>query len=91
MRGKRAKKLRKLAAYMCEKDGIKLGEGYNQYNQAMNRIDWEPQLMDDSMPMLDPEGVPLMKPTKQPGTITTAWKFRTMYQNLKRYLRGRPV
>ena len=84
MRGKKAKRLRRLAGDLCRKEGIKLGEGYRQYNQAMNRIDWVPQLKDDGMPLLDPDGQPLMKPDKCPGTITCAWKARVMYKNLKR-------
>ena len=91
MNGKRAKKIRKVARLLCDREGIKLGEGYNNYNQAMNKIDLEPQLDDEGLPMIDPEGVPLMKPGKQPGTITTDWKYRTMVQKLKRHLRGRPI
>jgi hypothetical protein len=84
MRGKKAKKLRKLAMSLLHKEGMSAGEGFNQYNQAMNRMEWEPQLDDDGLPLMDPEGQPLMKPGYAPGTLTTAWKFRTMYQNLKR-------
>ena len=91
MNGKRAKKLRLVARRLCRREGIKLGEGYNHYNQAMNRIDWVPQLGDDGLPLLDPDGVPLMKPDKAEGTITTAWKFRTMAQGLKRHLKGRKI
>ena len=91
MNGKRAKRLRHMARLLCKREGIKLGDGYNHYNQAMNRIDWIPQLDDDGLTVLDPDGVPLMKPSKVEGTLTTAWKYRTMYQGLKRSLRGRRI
>ena len=84
MNGKKAKRLRKLAGALCRKEGIKLSEGYRQYNQAMNRIDWVPQLDDNGLTVMDPDGMPLMKPDKCPGTITCAWKVRVMYKNLKR-------
>jgi hypothetical protein len=84
MNGEKAKRLRRLAGALIVKEGIKMGDGYNKYNQAMNRMDWEPMLDADGYPMKDPEGVGLMKPTKQPGTLTCAWKFRVMYQNLKK-------
>jgi hypothetical protein len=84
MRGKRAKRLRELARVLCRQEGIKFGEGYNHYNQAMNRIDWEPMIDPDGFPALDGDGEPLMKPGKAPGTITCAWKLRIMYQGLKR-------
>lgn len=84
MRGKKAKRLRKMAGALLRKEGIKLGEGYNQYNQAMNRMDWVPQLNDDGFPVLDPEGLPMMKIDKCPGTITCAFKARVMYKQLKR-------
>lgn len=86
MRGKRAKFLRNLAAsYVVGTMNKKLGEGCNEYNQAMNRIDWEPQLDDQGHPMKDPEGVALMKPAKAPGTITSAWHWRVMYRQLKKW------
>ena len=89
MRGSKAKKLRKLASIICQQEGIKQGEGYNEYNQAMNRLDWGPMLDPDGYPAYDEDGVPLMKPEKAPGTITCAWKVRTMYLNLKREFRGK--
>ena len=89
MRGIKAKKLRKLATLLCQKEGIKLGEGYNQYNQAMNRLDWEPVTDPDGNVARDGDGLPMMKPGKAPGTITCAWKWRIMYQNLKREMYGR--
>lgn len=85
MRGKRAKYLRRMAAELVIRDGAKgLGEGYNEYHQAMNMIQWGPQLDESGLPMLDPEGMALMKPDKFPGTITNAWKWRVMYRTLKR-------
>ncbi len=91
MRNKRAKTLRAVAAQMLIKEGVKLGEGYNKYNQAMNRIHWEPQLDEKGFPMMDPEGMPLMKPAQFPGTITCAFKHRVLYQKLKVALKGRSI
>jgi hypothetical protein len=90
MRGKKAKRLRRLAGTLCRQEGIKLGEGYNTYNQAMNRIDWVPQLDDKGYPMMDPEGVPMMKTDQCPGTVTCAWKVRVMYKGLKRLSHDNP-
>jgi hypothetical protein len=60
MNGKRAKKLRRAAlVYIVSKMEVKASEGYNEYNQAMNRFDWA-------------------------GTITCAWKWRVMYQSMKK-------
>jgi hypothetical protein len=65
------------------------GEGYNEYNQAMNRVDWEPQLDNNGHPMMDPGGTALMKPGKFPGTITCVWHVRVMYQQLKKRWKAR--
>ena len=84
MNGKRAKKLRQLALnYVLTVLKKSAGEGKDVYNQAMNRIDWAPQLDDEGLPVKDPDGYPLMKPDKFPGTLTCAWKWRVMYQSLK--------
>jgi hypothetical protein len=84
MNGKRAKKLRKMAALIVVKTmKAKLSDGYNEYNHAMNRIDWEPQLDSKGFPMKDPDGVGLMKPGKFPGTLTCAWKWRVLYKMMK--------
>ena len=92
MRGKKAKKIRKLAYMLCKQEGIKLGDGYNTYNQAMNRLDWEQMIDPDGHPAFDGDGMPLMAPQKVPGTITCAWKVRTMYLNLKReFPCGKPL
>jgi hypothetical protein len=85
MRGKRAKKLRRMALQYCLTElNISAGEGKDQYHQAMNMIDWAPQLDDEGFPLKDPEGTMLMKPDKFPGTITNAWKWRTLYRILKK-------
>jgi hypothetical protein len=68
----------------CRHNDIKLGDGYNTYNQAMNRLDWVPMVDDDGFPMKDGDGQPLIKPDKQPGTITCAWKYRVAYKQFKR-------
>jgi hypothetical protein len=84
MNGKKAKKLRAMAVQMVTGPmKAKVSDGYNEYNQAMNRIDWAPQMDDKGFPMKDPDGVALMKPDKFPGTLTCAWKVRVMYQALK--------
>jgi hypothetical protein len=85
MRGKRSKHLMNIARqYVAGVMKKGAGEGYNEYHQAMNRIDWEPQLKENGHPMLDPDGHALMKPAKAPGTITCAWHVRVMYQGLKK-------
>ena len=90
MNGKKAKRLRKMAEALLRKDGHKLGDGYREYNQAMNRIDWVPQLDNDGFPLIDPDGVPLMKPEQTPGTLTSAYKIRVLHQGLKRLSRDNP-
>jgi len=91
MRGKRAKKLRRIALqYVLTVMKKSAGEGRNEYNQAMNRIEWEPMLNPEtSHPMMDPDGFPLMKPGKAPGTITSAWHWRVMYKSLKKQWKNR--
>lgn len=97
MNGKRAKLLAKMARMLCQQEGIKWGEGYNQYNQLENYVVWEPAYQDGKphdwanpdnntgrLRMVDPDGRPLLAPAKKPGTIYTAWKYRMIYQNLKR-------
>lgn len=85
MNGKRAKKLYRIAAsYVVGTMKKSAMEGHNEYNQAVNMVDWEPQLDNDGLPMKDPEGMGLLKPGKFPGTITCVWHTRVMYQNLKR-------
>ena len=94
MRGLRAKKLRELAkVYVLKQEKKPLNTGYNEYRYIENRIDWEAQLDDKGYPLMDPEGLPLMKTTKVPGTCFTAYLFRMVYQRLKkahyaRVLRG---
>lgn len=92
MNGKKAKRLRRLAQqYVTQVMDKKAGEGYNKYNQAMNRVDWEPQLDNDGLPLMDPDGMALMKPGKFPGTITCAWHTRVMYKSLKKQSHKRVV
>jgi hypothetical protein len=85
MRGKRAKKLRRIALhYVLTKLKVSAGEGHGQYNQAMNMLKWERQVDSDGFPMKDPGGGFLLTPTKMPGTITNAWKWRVLYRILKK-------
>jgi hypothetical protein len=94
MNGKRAKSLRRLALMLLQKEGITGGDGYNQYKQVKNCVSWEPAYKDgkphDSENNLgrartkDPDGNYLITPIQKPGTIFTQWKFRIIYQNLKR-------
>jgi hypothetical protein len=85
MNGKRAKRLRRAAlVYIVTKMKAKASEGYNEYNQAMNRFDWAPVVDAEGFPIKDPEGLGLKKPEKAPGTITCAWKWRVMYQSMKK-------
>ena len=83
MRGTQAKKLRRLATeYVVGAMKKGAGEGYNEYHQAMNHIEWEPKLDDNGHPLMI-GGQATMVPGKHPGTITCAWHVRTMYQQLK--------
>lgn len=86
MRGKRAKKLRRMAEKICtEVLNIDLMEGYNVYNQGRNCVGFAPATRPDGSVMTDVDGTPLITVKNDfPGTITTAWKLRTLYQNLKR-------
>jgi hypothetical protein len=59
------------------------GEGYNEYHQAMNHMEWEPMIDPDTGHPVMVGGQATMKPGKYPGTITCAWHVRTMYQQLK--------
>lgn len=84
MNGKRAKKLRRMALeYVVGVMKKGAEEGYNQYNQAMNRIEMQPSLDENGHPILV-GGQAVLKPTKAPGTITSAWHLRTMYKHLKK-------
>lgn len=90
MRGKRAKKLRKQAElYVKNVEKKPLGTGYNSYSYIENRIDWVPQLDDKGYPMIDPDGQPLMKPAKVPGTIFNDYLVRKIYHALKKAYYGR--
>ena len=85
IRGKRAKALRRLAAqYVVTMMKKKLSDGHNVYNQAMNCKGWGPAPDDKGFPIQDTDGTPLMKIIDKPGTITCAWHWRVMYQQLKK-------
>ena len=85
MRNKTAKKLRHMAEVICLKEGTKLGEGYREYHQAMNCLRWEEFIGEDGLPMIDPDtGRPNMVVKPGPGTITTAWRVRAIYKQLKK-------
>jgi hypothetical protein len=77
--------------YVLTKLKVSAGEGKDQYNQAMNMIQWAPQLDDQGLPLLDPDGVALLKPDKFPGTITNAWKWRVLYRILKKQWKMKPT
>jgi len=89
MRGSRAKKLKRIATeYVVRVLKKSAGEGYNEYNQAMNRIEMQPALDENSHPIMV-GGQATLIPAKAPGTITCAWHVRVMYQQLKqRWKRG---
>jgi len=86
MRGKKAKKFRRMAeTYVINVEKKPLGTGYRQYKYVENRIDWVPQLDDDGFPLNDPEtNEPLMKPAPVPGTIYNEYLVRVIYKKLKR-------
>lgn len=85
MRGKRAKKLRKLAQeVLTQVMGDKMSDGYNEYMQARNCTSWVPAYDKDGMLMLHPDGTPMIQLShKEPGTVTCGWKFRVLYNNMK--------
>jgi hypothetical protein len=86
MNGKRAKKLRKAALLICH-NVLKIsgGEGMNEYNQAMNCTGWGQPKDKDGHPLLDGDGFPLMSIVHDlPGTVTTAWKWKIVYNSLKK-------
>ena len=91
MNGKIAKRLYRMAVSIVTGPMKgKISDGYNEYNQAMNCLAWEPQLDSDGFPMRDPDGHFLKTITKNPGTITCAWKIRGMYQALKHQWKAAP-
>lgn len=86
MNGKRAKRLRKAALLICN-NVLKIGggEGKNEYNQAMNCTGWGNPKDKDGHPLLDGDGYPLMSIVHdRPGTVTTAWKWKIIYNSLKK-------
>lgn len=86
MNGKRAKRLRKAALLICHKVlKVSGGEGMNTYNQAMNCVGWGNPKDKDGHPLLDGDGFPLMSVVNNlPGTITTGWKWKIVYNQLKK-------
>lgn len=91
MNGKVAKKLRRMAAVIVTVTmKAKLSDGFGQYNQAMNCLGWTNQVGKDGMAVKDPEGQFLKTLEKRPGTITSAWKWRVMYQALKGQWKSKP-
>jgi hypothetical protein len=94
MRGKLAKKMRRMAeAYVKDVEKKPLGTGYRSYKQLENRIEWQPILDEDTgMPLLDPDGIPQMKTGKAPGTIYTEYLVRMIYHKIKKtYFAARRV
>lgn len=88
MRGKLAKKMRRMAeAYVKDVEKKPLGEGYRSYKQLDNRIDWQQMTDPDGKPMYDPDGMPSMTPAQVPGTIYTEYLVRIIYHRLKRIYR----
>jgi hypothetical protein len=60
MNEKIAKRLRRFAQALVESKGFSAGEGYNQYDQELNNISWEPAYVDgyrhDFGTAVDPDG-----------------------------------
>ncbi len=84
MNGLTAKRLRRLAILILAEEGISAGEGRGKYDYIDNYISWEEAYDQNGMRMRDPDGLPLLKPVHKPGTMYTQWKFRRVYQNLKK-------
>ena len=75
MNGRQARKLRNVAKGILLSQKVHLGEGYREYNVAMNST----QMVKDVV-----DGHHVVKAEKAPGTITSAWRFRVLYRLLKR-------
>ena len=75
-----------MAIAICKDQGTSPGEGYREYHQAMNCPRWEEYTDPDTgLPMIDPDtGRPNMVVKPGPGTITTAWRVRAIYNQLKK-------
>jgi len=84
MRGKRAKAIASRASELIKALGIKLNDGYNKYDQIDNCVSWELAKSLDGKLLRDPEGHYLRRPVNRPGTIRTSWKYRQLYQWLKK-------
>ena len=84
MNSKRAKLIRKRAAELLTSLGIPLGEGHGDYEQINNCVSWQPAIAKDGTRIVDHDGVQLLKPVKNPGTITHKWKYKIFYKWLKK-------
>lgn len=89
MNGKRAKAIRKRTKELLTALNVDLNNGNGEYEQVNNCISWEPAKDKDGKNLKDPDGVYLLAPMKNPGTITCKWKYRLFYKWLKKlYKKG---
>lgn len=79
MRGKKAKRLRRLAASIRQKQGSEGNYSEEFYHQSRNCRSLEPDIEHR-----DGDGVPMLRPVLNPGTITHASQFMRVYRALKK-------
>ena len=84
MNSKRAKLIKKRTADLLTSLGVPLGEGHGDYEQVNNCVSWEPAIAKDGTRIVDHDGVQLLKPMKNPGTIVHKWKYKVLYKWLKK-------
>jgi hypothetical protein len=81
--GKKAKELRKKASELILSLGMSLSEGNREYKQAMNCRGWDFATNKDGSRMYDTDGVALLKPVANPGTLRSEWHYKVFYKFLK--------
>jgi len=88
MNGKKAKRIRRMAKALLKAHGVNPNEGKNEYNQAMNTTAWA-NFIDPETGVLakDPDGNLLLKPKRNPGTVTHAHKETVAYRRMKKIIK----
>ena len=84
MNGRKSKELRMKAGKLLLSLGVSLSEGHREYKQEENCKDWGPVILPDGTRLKGPDGTPMMKPIRTPGTLHSQWKWRVFYRFLKK-------
>jgi len=84
MNQKKAKKLRRKTSKLMRDLGMSLGKGYNEYSQEKNCVSWDRFNTPDGKVAVDPDGIPLLRPTKKPGTVKHKWEYKAFYKFIKK-------